>query len=344
MNSFRDILLNADRQQCRLMVKLLENLSKDEFRKTAVSALLDKHPGAGATSLDLKHLNDGWFDIVSLILIYDNFYNLSKGDPNSSALWVALLERLDYHGAVIKVWYSQHGPKYHVQNRMFVALRKAGITDFVTFGTSYLLEATRVSIPAINVKTQSGDEHCGTGALVPIGSQFMLLTNRHVVEGNQILNIKSKSETYIVTGPAVLCDFADLALIPVNPPSKTPVLSMAIDPHILTSVITVGYPLIATVSDQYALAHKGEVNGTVVDTRGSSFLTISNHVSPGNSGGPVLNDKGQIVGVVTQSGVGEFGSKDAPTGTYLSTYHMAIPPSIISKFAKKVESKVNISL
>ncbi len=340
--AFHELLLNTDRVQVMRMVALLERLTEPTFRKERVLQLVEQCPYLAMTAYSdrLKRLNNGWFDIENFILLFEkdiqnqNYENKS----NSSSVWLALLKQLAHHGLVINTWYSRNGPEYQLQDDMFKTHRVARILEFSVFGLKYIIEKTKFSIPAINIKTKNLDMNCGTGVLVKLPSGYNILTNRHVVENNTIENVKAGEVNYNILGEPILCDFADLALLPVNGPPNVHVLSMTHDPKVLEAVVSIGYPLVATASDQYALAHKGEINGTLVDQKGRKFLTISNHVGPGNSGGPILNEKGEIVGLIAQSGIGEFGTADTTAGTYRSVYHMAIPPSTIIEFVREADT------
>ncbi|WP_155905067.1 serine protease [Methylopila sp. M107] len=71
---------------------------------------------------------------------------------------------------------------------------------------------------------------------------------------------------------------------------------------VLTEVITLGFPTIPNCKHSHLLAHKGEVNGNVTSyLQSGNFLLISNAVSPGSSGSPVLNKLGSVVAIVTNS-------------------------------------------
>ncbi len=342
--SFRSLLLNADRNQVRRIVQLLENLSNPSVRETELQELTTLYPYLNTMPhrAHLGRLTNGWFDLQNLILILQRQLSLqpTTNQTISSSVLITLLEQLEYHGLVTKNWYGNNGPEYLIQQGMFQAHRRARIVDYVVFGINYLLEDIRNSVPAINIRRPDQDINCGTGSLISVVDGFMLLTNRHIVENNEIVSIQAGSLTYDVLNDPILCETDDLALVPVNRPNGTSVLSMTPDLPILSSVISIGYPRIPTAAAQYALAHRGEINGAITDRNGREFITISNLVSPGNSGGPILNEKGEIVGVVTQSAFGESRTASAAAGTYSSTYHLAIPPSVIIQFIREASNSI----
>ncbi|MBL9046915.1 MAG: trypsin-like peptidase domain-containing protein [Tabrizicola sp.] len=130
----------------------------------------------------------------------------------------------------------------------------------------------------------------GTGFLVSSNGDF--LTNNHVVEGCSGLTIDGVPATLIAKDEAF-----DLALLRVSPPPPDTPAAFAEKPARLNSDVTViGYPLIELL---------GGINvtrGAVTSLKGmggdSVMIQISAPVQPGNSGGPVVNAAGQVVGVV----------------------------------------------
>ena len=79
------------------------------------------------------------------------------------------------------------------------------------------------------------------------------------------------------------------------------------------------------------LAHKGQINGLLkVRNSESSYLVISAKTSPGNSGGPVINEMGKTVGIVTESGESvTIYDKDSPD---FDRFFYAIPTDKIMWF------------
>lgn len=123
-----------------------------------------------------------------------------------------------------------------------------------------------------------------------------LVTNRHVVEGADELEVSTwDGRTYPVT-VASTATRADLAVARVDGELPPPLQPAADDPSPGTDVSAVGYPL----GSELAFA-----DGRVVDYReGGPYgeegvvLRVTSQLRPGNSGGPLVDGDGRLVGVV----------------------------------------------
>jgi serine protease Do len=130
----------------------------------------------------------------------------------------------------------------------------------------------------------------GTGFIV--SAQGHLVTNRHVVTGCARLSVDGQSAE-VVAEDAVF----DLALLRVEALSGAKPAEFAADAARLNSDVTVaGFPL------PELLGGLNVTRGSVTSLKGMGGdginMQISAPVQPGNSGGPVLNAAGQVVGVV----------------------------------------------
>jgi len=132
----------------------------------------------------------------------------------------------------------------------------------------------------------------GTGFFVT--EKGHILTNRHVVQGCRSIKTRDQHELEIVA----VSEDADLALLrgDLEPPSVAvfrsgPALKLG------EPVVAFGYPLPGLLSA------KGNVSsGTISALSGlqddNHFLQVSAPVQPGDSGGPLLDESGNVIGVV----------------------------------------------
>lgn len=130
----------------------------------------------------------------------------------------------------------------------------------------------------------------GTGFLVTTAGD--VLTNRHVIANCTSLSIDGQPAVVIAQDQTF-----DLALLRAEALEGTAPATFAQDPARLNSDVTVaGYPL------PDLLGGLNVTRGAVTSLKGIGGdginMQISAPVQPGNSGGPVINAAGQVVGVV----------------------------------------------
>jgi hypothetical protein len=143
------------------------------------------------------------------------------------------------------------------------------------------------------------------GRTIARGSGFFvskrgeILTNHHVLEGGSLAEIKmSDGTTHTIA--AVLADDpdSDLMKVLVISDDDTPFLPVAHQlPEVGESIVVIGSPLglEGTVSEGIisAIPEEREEIGQVMP----ATLQITAPISEGSSGGPVLDTKGEVVGV-----------------------------------------------
>lgn len=150
--------------------------------------------------------------------------------------------------------------------------------------------------PAMNsVVTVISNNDFGSGTI--ISSDGYILTNFHVTGGEKSLKIKTHTGE-ILQGSLVKSnkDY-DMALLKVDGKnfSCLPLAenNYAAEPG--DNIYAVGTPLDQQFSQSVS---KGVISG-IRKINGISFFQTDVTLNSGNSGGPILNEKGQIIGVVT---------------------------------------------
>jgi len=135
------------------------------------------------------------------------------------------------------------------------------------------------------------------GSGVFIDRQGHLITNLHVINGVARAEVKlSQGEIFPLTEMVASDEKADLVKLVVNLPGGAPhyLAVSGARPEVGGRVVVLGSPLglEQTVTEGLVSAIR-----TVRD-RGE-FLQISAPISPGSSGGPVVNMTGQVIGIAT---------------------------------------------
>jgi S1-C subfamily serine protease len=206
----------------------------------------------------------------------------------------------------------------------------------ICFGVLHLIEKYRNSVPYVVVETKEGDEEIGTGFLVTVGRQHICVTNKHVTTGTRIKRIKAiqADAKKLKWSMCVESQSYDLAAIVISNAHDLPTFKFGI-PILLDDVIALGYPKVAVTAEPFLLAHKGEINGTIVNRCDNQrYLAVSCAVAPGNSGGPLINEAAEVVGVISQSSV--FRGMES-TVEQVGVHHLAIPFDDVLAFLSSSE-------
>lgn len=194
-----------------------------------------------------------------------------------------------------------------------------------------LIERYENAIVAIDVRTNSGSTSRGTGffAVTGEGRSAILYTCKHNVDpdaGIEILSVTTAAGAAVDFGTPRCHPTEDLAVIPVRQfYSPEPVFRFRGEVEVFDEVYTLGYPMVPCAETKL-VGHRGEVNGTAkLYLGGSDVLLISNLVSPGNSGGPMLDRDGFCVGMSIKWLEGEWEGQRA-------RFSAALPASLIRSF------------
>jgi serine protease Do len=166
-----------------------------------------------------------------------------------------------------------------------------------------------------------------SGSGVIISDDGIIVTNNHVIDGADevtvtLSNKKSFIAKVIATDPS-----SDLAVVKVDARGLPfLVYGNSDDVKIGQWVLAVGYPLrLETTVTAGIVSAKGrslDINDRQSRSPIESFIQTDAAVNPGNSGGPLINTEGKLIGI--NSAIA------SPTGSYAG-YSFTIPVNIVKK-------------
>ena len=177
---------------------------------------------------------------------------------------------------------------------LLFAMRQGAVAETAAASHSTREIAALVGKATVTIKvaTADGATRSGSGFLVdPTGT---VVTNVHVVEGAQHIEIRlSNGDIYEPAGVRSVDrrrDIAILQLAAYNLPTVQLADSDSVAPG--DHVVVLGTPLGLLENT----VTSGVVSG-IRDLDGTRLFQMDAAVSPGNSGGPVVNERGEVIGI-----------------------------------------------
>lgn len=170
--------------------------------------------------------------------------------------------------------------------------RKNGPADSVA--VSGFSDYERAALRIRNVGC--GGVSSGSGFAI---AENVFVTNRHVIGGADLLQVSTYDGHDLEVSTAGAAVVADLALVWTEETLPATIALAPKNPAIGTNVTAVGYPLGGPLTTT-----EGVVLGYAPDVVGRSSLPMLVNDAPiehGSSGSPLINDQGQLVGVVYAS-------------------------------------------
>ncbi|MDP2385863.1 MAG: trypsin-like peptidase domain-containing protein [Bacteroidota bacterium] len=189
-----------------------------------------------------------------------------------------------------------------------------------------------------------------SGSGIVFGANGYILTNYHVVENaNKVLvefTINGEKKSYSATVAQKDID-NDLAILKINDESFKPYSGInysfkengQID--IGASVFTIGYPFALSGMGKDAKFTDGKVSSKTGYNGAINAFQTSIPVQPGNSGGAVFNEKGELVGVINSKVVGADNVSYAIKLNYIKNLVEVLPETVNSPSSQSV---INLSL
>lgn len=182
------------------------------------------------------------------------------------------------------------------------------------------------------LKSKPGDSAAEESQVVGNGTGFVIadgyvVTNRHVVDDADSLVVQDPANPNglpLAAKVVATSKDLDVALIQCRP-LKAPAVPLNTVPVARgTEVMALGFP-IATVVGKGLKATRGIVTGLPSDET-NKMMVLDVQVNPGNSGGPLCDRTGRVVGIVAAKTF---------TGTFVQSYGLAIPINDAMPFIKQ---------
>lgn len=179
--------------------------------------------------------------------------------------------------------------------------------------------------PSASDNSTSNSSNLSSGTGFAISSNGIIVTNYHVIDGAKTIKVRGVHSDFKKTNNAKILvsdknndlaliqiddnDFISLGSIPYN--VKTGLAGVGED------IFVLGYPLRATMGDEIKLT-----NGIVSSRTGFqgdiTSYQISAPVQPGNSGGPLFDSQGNLIGIINAKHVGAENASYAVKASYLT--------------------------
>ena len=167
--------------------------------------------------------------------------------------------------------------------------------DKTELSTADIYEKVRPSVVSIKAYNQNGHK-MGAGSGFIVESDGKIVTNYHVIEGSDNAKVYlTDGSSYEVTYLLNYDKEKDIAYLKIDA-DGLPVVDIGDFDEIRTGdkAVAIGDPL----------GYEGTVSEGVISTKnreidGNYYVQTTAPVSPGNSGGPLLNAKAEVIGIIT---------------------------------------------
>ena len=198
-------------------------------------------------------------------------------------------------------------------------------TEIVNMNENSIVEIKTEGIATDSWLTQYITQGAGSGVI--ISSDGYIVTNNHVIENSNKISVTTKNGKSYTASLVGADDETDLAVLKINAKNLQPVIfGDSSTASVGDTAIAIGNPL-------------GNLGGTVtqgiisaldrqITLEGKTMQLIQTDaaVNPGNSGGGMFNDKGELIGVV----VAKSG------GTNVEGIGFAIPVDKVKSVTKQI--------
>ncbi len=239
-----------------------------------------------------------------------------------------------------------------------------GTYDFIVYGFVSVYERFRESVLQLEYEGSTGSLQSGTAFIAKHADKLIVVTAAHCVENAKSIRMLSSNHSLSVPVSVYLpkasnhsdgfsssTDQLDIAVIEYSASDLEGYdpFRLAI-PKVLDDVLVMGYPpaslvtsrtsgeivLLAERSSVSAIPNSG-LRGQVTGgghgfLTGQNYIVVSARVKGGNSGGPVINKRGEVIGLI--SNFPTSGSSTSSLELDPNGFGLAVPGQDISEFLR----------
>lgn len=282
------------------------------------------------------------------INVYESKWQLADGIPTKKSV------------SRMKIWKTGDKIFYAVNGRLATSLDayklSGNLYGFITNGKgdfalhNFKIEngTTQTVSQVSNNKGSEDLEIVGSGTGFLIDKRGYLATNHHVVEDAEAIGVclRIDGEWQSFNGEVIKDDPTnDLAIIKIDDPDfkgfdNLPYAFSFDTEDVASEIFTLGYPQVQIMGSDVKYT-TGVINARTGLQGDPTHYQISAHIDHGNSGGPLFNEKGFIIGI-TDSGLNkaQFGDVNyAVKSTYLKVLADALPKTLEFANDKSIAEK-----
>ena len=208
------------------------------------------------------------------------------------------------------------------------------LTSCATAGTSNNTSSLQIN---------TSDVATGTGFL--FSSSNYVITSYHVVHGAKSIKVRLVNGERIDATVSLKDTNNDIAILKLSQPptSRQNIIVLGDSSSVKTGdrVFTYGFPLVDLLGDAEPRYSEGFINSLSGISNDPRLFQVSIPIQPGNSGGPVFNEKGKLIGIATSSIDADktkkvFGSNPQNVNFAIkSSYINSLLPNLPDTFIKK---------
>ena len=223
-------------------------------------------------------------------------------------------------------------PAPQVQTNTGATLQIARDTAGAVMSLQQIYQKVLPSVVSIVNLGQMG-ESTGTGIIM--SADGYILTNFHVIQNNVSLQVLLQDDS-VYQAALVGCDeTSDLAVLKIDAEGLTPAEFGDSDTlQVGDTVVTIGDPLGTQLRGTMTDGIISGINrDLVIDGRGMTLIQTNAALNSGNSGGPLINMQGQVIGINTMKMSSAF------TSASVEGLGFAIPISVAKDIVDELLAK-----